>query len=100
MANQAGVPITVMALLADARDQLDRLTPNTARDLADSGAVLIDIRSESQRDADGVVPGAVVIQRNVLEWRLDPGCPDRDPELAQRGRRLILICNEELGRAD
>jgi len=52
------------------------------------------IRSEQQRNRDGVIPDAVVIQRNVLEWRLDPACPDRNPELAQRGRRLILICNE------
>ncbi len=94
MASDFGVPTTVETLLASARDRLDRLTPEAARDLVDNGVVLIDIRSESQRHADGAIPDAVVVQRNVLEWRLDPDCPNCDPELAQRGRLVILICNE------
>ena len=85
---------TVEALLTRARDQLDRLSPASALSAARGGDVLIDIRSEAQLHRDGLIPGATVIPRNVLEWRLDPECPDRDPELAQRGRRVILICNE------
>jgi len=88
------VAITVEALLAGARARLERVTPEAARDQAANGAALIDIRSDGQRARDGELPGAFVIQRNVLEWRLDPDCPDREPALAQRGRRVILICNE------
>jgi rhodanese-related sulfurtransferase len=85
---------TVDGLLASARDQLDRLSPESALSAARDGAVLVDIRSEAQLRRDGLIPGAAVIPRNVLEWRLDPACPDRDPEVAQRGRRVILICDE------
>jgi rhodanese-related sulfurtransferase len=94
MTSDFGEPTTVDALLARARDQLDRVTPEGACHLADNGAVLIDIRSDGQRQADGAVPGAIVIPRNVLEWRLDPQSPDRDRALAQRGRRVILVCHE------
>jgi rhodanese-related sulfurtransferase len=86
--------ITVDELLAEARARLDRREPEEAYQELGSGACLVDIRSESQRAADGVVPGARFIPRNVLEWRLDPASPHRDPELAQPGRRVILICNE------
>jgi len=58
------------------------------------GAVLIDIRSDCQRDRDGVVPGARFVPRNVLEWRLDPACRQRDPSLARRDARVVLICHE------
>ena len=58
------------------------------------GALLIDIRAESQRAKDGVVPGAHFVPRNVLEWRLDPACEHRDPELAQPGTHVIVMCNE------
>jgi rhodanese-related sulfurtransferase len=81
-------------LLAEARSELDRVTPAEARDEAAAGALLIDIRSESQRACDGEIPGAAYVPRNVLEWRLDPDSPHRDPALARRDRRLILICHE------
>jgi rhodanese-related sulfurtransferase len=81
-------------LLAEARRQLVRLAPDEALEATRQGAVLIDIRAESQRLADGVIPGAKFIPRNVLEWRLDPACAHRDPGLARHDRRLVLICNE------
>jgi rhodanese-related sulfurtransferase len=56
--------------------------------------LLVDIRSELQRDRDGLVPGAVFVARNVLEWRCDPGCPHRDERLADLDRHLILMCDE------
>jgi rhodanese-related sulfurtransferase len=87
-------PTTVDALLRSARAALDRLTPAAAFEAGKRGAILIDIRSGSQRARDGEIPGAVAVPRNVLEWRLDPSWPDRNPELAQRGRRVVLICNE------
>jgi rhodanese-related sulfurtransferase len=85
---------TVDQLLAEARDQLERLTPAHAATASASGAVLIDIRSESQRAADGEIPGARFIPRNVLEWRLDPASPHHDPEVARSDLRVILVCNE------
>jgi rhodanese-related sulfurtransferase len=58
------------------------------------GAQLIDIRSDSQRASDGVIPGARFVSRNVLEWRLDPGCPHCDPSLAHAVNPPVLICDE------
>jgi rhodanese-related sulfurtransferase len=81
-------------LLSNARSQLARLSPAEAFKATKSGAVVVDIRSETQRAADGLIPSAVGVPRNVLEWRLDPASDHRDPELARRDRRLILICNE------
>lgn len=83
---------SVEELLAEARASLRRLSPEEARTEERSGAVLIDIRSESQRERDGEIPGAKFIPRNVLEWRCDPASDWRDPEVV--GRRLIVFCNE------
>jgi rhodanese-related sulfurtransferase len=87
-------PSTVEQLLAEARGRLRRLSPAEAHAATRDGALLIDIRSESQRGRDGMLPGARVIARNVLEWRLDPSSPHRDPECAKPGVEVILICNE------
>ena len=84
---------TAEQLLAEARAGLQRLTPESARAEAGAGALLIDIRSELQRERDGVIPGSRFIARNVLEWRCDPASPWRDPAVKE-GRKLILICNE------
>ena len=99
-------------LLAQARRRLTRVDPDAARTAIDAGAVLIDIRAESQRERDGVVPGSVFIARNVLEWRCDPDGSHRDARVADPGRRLIVMCDagfqsslaaatlQELGHAD
>ncbi len=84
----------VDALLARARARLTRLDPAGARTALDEGAVLVDIRAESQRARDGVVPDAVFIARNVIEWRCDPDGENRDPRVADPGRRLIIMCDE------
>jgi rhodanese-related sulfurtransferase len=89
----AAVP-SVDQLLAEARARLERLEPAEAQAELGNGALLIDIRSDSQRAADGVVPGAAFVPRNVLEWRLDPASPHREPELARPGRRIVLMCDE------
>ncbi len=86
--------MTVEQLLADARARLRRLTAEQAFDAMRDGAQLIDIRSDSQRAADGVIPGAFFVARNVLEWRLDPASPDRIPESGDYDRRIVLVCNE------
>src|SRR4030088_1623721 len=70
---------TVDRLLADPRAQLDRLEPNEAMARVRDGAILVDIRSDAQRVADGVVPGAVYVPRNVLEWRADPESGHTEP---------------------
>ena len=85
---------TVDELVESAREQLNRLTPRGAAEAQNRGASLVDIRSESQRAHDGVIPGARVVQRNVLEWRLDPASAHRIPELARPRVALIVICNE------
>jgi rhodanese-related sulfurtransferase len=85
---------TIDQLLADARRGLDRLDPAATADAVRAGATLIDIRSDTQIAEDGVVPGALVIARNVLEWRLDPGCAHRDPSAPRLGDQVILMCNE------
>ena len=88
------VPTTVEELLAAARATLRRLAPADAHAAMCDGALLVDIRSDAQRAADGTIPGAAFVSRNVLEWRLDPACPHRDERLATGDRLLVLICNE------
>jgi rhodanese-related sulfurtransferase len=85
---------TIDELLAEARSRLTRLDPHEAAAAIRDGALLIDIRSESQRAADGVVPGSLFVARNVLEWRCDPSSEHRDPRIDGRERQLILMCNE------
>jgi rhodanese-related sulfurtransferase len=81
-------------LLAEARRDLKRLSPRETLAATSRGAVLIDIRSDSQRAEDGVIPSSAHVARNVLEWRLDPGCEHRDRTLSDGDRQLILLCNE------
>jgi rhodanese-related sulfurtransferase len=86
--------VKVDQLLARARARLDRVGPEEARAAMDHGAVLVDIRSDSQRARDGAVPGAVPIARNVLEWRCDPASPYRDERVSDPEQRLIVMCDE------
>ena len=85
---------TVDELLRAARARLERLTARRAYDAMADGALLVDIRSERQRDADGVVPGSLFIARNVLEWRMDPSSGHQHPSVGGLDRRVILMCNE------
>ncbi|MGH7762241.1 MAG: rhodanese-like domain-containing protein [Candidatus Dormibacteraceae bacterium] len=86
-------PFTVDDLLDRARKRLARLDPVQVATEVAKGALLVDIRPAEQR-AEGEVPGAVVIDRNVLEWRLDPASRWRIPEVTGHDIRLIVICNE------
>jgi rhodanese-related sulfurtransferase len=85
---------TIDELLAEARTRIARLDPLAAAKAVEAGAVLVDIRPEFQRRVDGEIPAAVVIDRNVLEWRLDPACDHRMPDIAKRDRLIIVLCNE------
>ncbi len=88
--------MTIEELLTRARAALDRVAPEELEALlADPDAVVVDIRSDAQRAADGPLPdGAVVIARNVLEWRCDPASPWRDPAVSDPAKRVVLVCHE------
>ena len=81
-------------LLAEARSGLQRLRPEAAFAALTDGAVLVDIRPLEQRIVEGEVPGAIIIGRNVLEWRLDPGSEARIPALARADMRIIVMCSQ------
>jgi rhodanese-related sulfurtransferase len=81
-------------LLVRARAGLERVEPTDLADEAAAGAVMIDIRPLEQRQRDGELPGAIIIDRNVLEWRLDPTSPDHLPVAADTDIRYILVCNQ------
>jgi rhodanese-related sulfurtransferase len=81
-------------LLDASRASLKRVTPVEARAAMAAGALLVDIRPSEQRSRDGEIAGALVIDRNVLEWRLDPASPHRIPEAGDYERPVIILCNE------
>ncbi|QZY29994.1 rhodanese-like domain-containing protein [Nocardioides coralli] len=84
-------------LLARARARLDRVTvAGLAAEVA-AGAVVVDVRPLEQRQRDGALPGAIVVDRNVLEWRLDPGSPFRLAVATSADVRYVLVCNEGYG---
>ena len=84
---------TIDELLAQSREQLARVEPHEARDAIGAGALMIDIRSESQRAADGTVPDAIWFARNVLEWRCDPSSEAYDDRVGGLERRVIVMCD-------
>ena len=81
-------------LLERSRAGLRRLTPEQAHAAARAGAVIVDTRPIDQRRRQGVVPGAVVIGRNVLEWRSDPTSGYADAAVTERRGELIVMCAE------
>jgi rhodanese-related sulfurtransferase len=86
---------TVDELLALARATLpDRPSPAEALQAQACGALLIDIREDDQRREDGLIPGAIVLPRNSLEWRCDPASEWRHPAITRRDLHIILICNQ------
>ncbi len=80
-------------VLADARRRLLRLPPPEALAAQRDGAVLVDIRPERFRDHEGSVPGALIVERNVLEWRFDPSS-DARLEIASYQLTVVVVCNE------
>jgi rhodanese-related sulfurtransferase len=80
-------------LLEQSRSHLERVSVDELEAEQTAGALVVDTRPVEQRERDGLLPGAIVIDRNVLEWRLDPASEDRIEETGY-DRRIILFCNE------
>ncbi|MFF4188634.1 rhodanese-like domain-containing protein [Streptomyces sp. NPDC001691] len=87
-------PVGIDALLDRVRADLDRVTAEEAFAEAADGALLVDIRYAALRDRDGLIPGALVVERNELEWRLDPQGSHRAAEATGHDLRVVVICNE------
>jgi rhodanese-related sulfurtransferase len=83
----------ISQVLEQARSRLDRLGPAQAWEAMQAGALLVDIRPQAQRAAEGQVPGALVIERNVLEWRLDPASDARLPVAGSYDLQVIVMCS-------
>ena len=80
--------------LDSARKRLRRLNPEQVPDALRRGAVLVDIRPTAQRAREGEVPGALVIERNVLEWRCDPTSDARLPQAVDDDVEWVILCSE------
>ncbi len=85
---------TIDELLAQARARLKRVSPADLASESAAGALVIDIRPVEQRSRDGDLPDAIVVDRNVLEWRLDPASTHRLDAVEGYDQRMILVCNE------
>jgi rhodanese-related sulfurtransferase len=86
--------VSVDQMLSQARSRLQRLTPAQAHDALVAGALLVDIRPGWQRAEEGEVPGALLIERNHLEWRFDPECEARLPQATGYDVQVIVLCSE------
>ena len=85
---------TIEELLEQVRSRIDRVQPTEVLRRVADGALLVDTRPHEQRTRDGAVPGALVVDRNVLEWRLDPASPDRLPQVTGYDLEVIVLCNQ------
>jgi len=83
---------TIDQMLEKARGRLRRITPQTAAAEHAHGALLVDTRTHEQRARDGQIPGALVIDRTIFEWRLDPASASCIPEVTSHDVRVIVIC--------
>ncbi|MFF3364233.1 rhodanese-like domain-containing protein [Streptomyces misionensis] len=88
-------PVGIDELLERVRAGYRRVEAREAYETARAGeALLVDIRYAALRERDGLIPGALVIERNELEWRLDPRGSHRLPEATGHDLRIVLVCNE------
>lgn len=84
----------IARVLEAARDRLHRLPADELPDALQRGAVLVDIRPAAQRAREGEVPAALVIERNVLEWRCDPTSDARLPQAVDDDVEWVILCSE------
>ncbi|MFE4694566.1 rhodanese-like domain-containing protein [Streptomyces sp. NPDC056749] len=87
-------PVGIDELLEQVRSGYERIGPEEAATAAAEGALLVDIRYAALREKDGQIPGALVVERNELEWRLDPQGSHRAPQATGHDLRVVVICNE------
>ncbi|MER5500605.1 MULTISPECIES: rhodanese-like domain-containing protein [unclassified Streptomyces] len=87
-------PVGIDELLERVRAEFVRIGPQEAAAAASDGALLVDIRYAELRERDGLIPGALVVERNELEWRLDPLGSHRAPQAVSHGLRIVIVCNE------
>ncbi|MER6233171.1 rhodanese-like domain-containing protein [[Kitasatospora] papulosa] len=87
-------PVGIDELLEQVRAAYERVGPEEAATAAAQGALLVDIRYAALREKDGLIPGALVVERNELEWRLDPQGSHRAPQATSHDLRVVVICNE------
>ncbi len=85
---------TIEEILAEARGRLDRVDAAEAHARVSRGALLVDIRYERLRRRDGTIPSALIIERNELQWRLDPACPHRLPQAEHHELEVLVLCDE------
>ena len=91
----AGGAVGIDELLERVRAGYERVGPRDAYEAARTGgALLVDIRYAALRERDGVIPGALVVERNELEWRLDPRGSHCLPEATSHDLRVVVVCNE------
>jgi rhodanese-related sulfurtransferase len=84
---------TLSEIVDEAASRIERLEPTAAAQAVEHGALLIDIRSDSNRERDGVVPGALHVPRTVLEWRVDPDGEWRSPYAPRLDQQVVLLCD-------
>lgn len=89
-----GGRVGIDELLERVREDLDRIAPRQAFEAASVGALLVDIRYAALRERDGLIPGALVVERNELEWRLDPRGSHHAREATSHDLRIVVVCNE------
>lgn len=80
-------------VLEEARTRIGRVRPPNLEQIIAAGGLVVDIRPEVQRHDEGALPGAVVIERNVLEWRLDPRGEYRIPEVRDHDQQVVVVCS-------
>jgi rhodanese-related sulfurtransferase len=88
------MPPTINEVLELARRKLIRVEPQQAAAELANGALLVDTRTETQRAKHGEIPGAIALDRTVLEWRLDPTSPSRIEQATDHQIRVIVVCSE------
>lgn len=87
-------PVGIDELLERVRAGFVRVGPREAFAATADGALLVDIRYAELRERDGLIPGALVVERNELEWRLDPLGSHRAPEAVSHDLEVVVVCNE------
>ncbi|MCX5400182.1 rhodanese-like domain-containing protein [Streptomyces sp. NBC_00102] len=90
----ASGPVGIDEFLDRVREGYERVGPEEAAAEAAEGALLVDIRYAALRERDGLIPGALVVERNELEWRLDPWGSHRAAQAVGHDLRIVVVCNE------